>query len=153
MIAMRSGRPNVAVPFWFCTLVLLAAAGCRQGAATGDEAEHDRGRFGDPYEVVLGFASAGPDTPPALESDTLVALVTYAGGCADHDFTLRHDAEPDTARLWIYHDAHGDDCEAQVRDEVRLPVPGAVLEAPTVVLLNPLDDVPFVVRWGRAAAP
>lgn len=136
-------------------LLMLAAAGCRNGAEQDAPADFDQGRFGDPYEIVLGEHPADPDQPPAITSDTLVALVTYPGGCEDHAFALGHSAARDTARLWIQHDAHGDDCEGLLHDRVALPVPAEALQASTVLLLHPQDEPPYVLRWGlaRDAAP
>src|SRR5690554_5623492 len=131
-------------------LLLVLAAGCGRGGAEDEaDAPAGGGRFGDPYQVVPGFHPAEPDTPPALAGDTLVALVTYTGGCEDHDFALDYAASADTARVWIRHDAHGDACEALIEDEVRLPLPREALAPPVVVLLNPQDPIPFILRWGR----
>lgn len=128
-------------------------AGCRTdgpgGAPDRDAPPPVHDRFGDAYAIVLGDTPAAPDAPPVLlGGDTLVAQVRYAGDCEDHAFTLEHDAtRGDTARLWLRHDARGDDCEALVYDEVRLPVPAEVRDAATVLLLNPQDGPPHVVRW------
>lgn len=136
--------------FLTCFIVpgsLLFAAGCRDEDGTAPGA--DDGRFGDPYDIVLNHAPAGPDEPPAIASDSLVALVTYPGGCTDHDFELDYEADPDTARLWIHHDAYGDDCEALLQDRLALPVPAEALESAIIVLLNPNDPTPFILRWGK----
>ncbi len=134
--------------FLACLLpfVLPAWTGCRTdpGGRPGD----GRATFGDPYEVVLGFSSVLADTPPALVGDTLVALVAYPGGCEDHDFTLAFDAHADTTRFRLVHDAGGDACEERVSEELRLAVPADALASPTLLLLNPQDPVPFVLRWG-----
>lgn len=126
-------------------LPLLAACGPAE-TGSGDGAGS---RFGDPYEIVLGETPAGPDSPPHLAGDTLKALVAYPGGCEDHAFALVHATADDTTRLWVTHDANGEDCEAYIRDELALPVPPEALRAGTVLLLNPNDSVPFVVPAAR----
>lgn len=108
-------------------------------------------RFGDPYEIVTGWTAADPDILPTIEADTLVVLVGYPGGCEDHAFRLDTETARDTVRLWLRHDADGDDCEAYLRDEVRLPVPGGARRAATIALLNPQGGPPFIVD--RVEAP
>lgn len=134
-------------------VVAVAMAGCGGGTAdeTGEGEDQDAvsGRFGDPYQIVTNFAPADPDFMPQLVEDTLVARITYSGGCGDHDFDLRQEVAQDTAKLWLRHDAHRDDCEALVQDEVRIQVPGDVLEAPVIVLLPPQDGPPIIVKWGE----
>ncbi len=147
--------PRHIVAFYVASaLLLFSLAGCRTG--TSEETATDRdtpppvsSRFGDAYAIVLGETPSAPDAPPALlGGDSLVAQVRYAGGCEDHGFSLRHEAvRGDTARLWLHHDAHGDDCEALVYDEIRLPVPPEARDATTVLLLNPQSGPPHVVRW------
>ena len=135
--------------------LLLALAACGAGEAPPNEpdaAEAPVGRqFGDAYEVVLGAHPAMPDRPPALADDTLLAGVRYAGGCEDHVFTLEHRTARDTAHLWLYHDAEGDDCAEVLYDDLRTVVPEEVLDAPVVVLDNPQGGEPFMLRWGDAA--
>jgi hypothetical protein len=128
-------------------LLLLLAAGCRNGGTDAPAA--DDGRYGDPYEIVLSFQPAGPDHPPALDGDSLAVLVTYPGGCETHDFELDYEAGDGEARLWLVHDAHGDGCEALIEDELRLPVPPGAVAPQTLLLLNPNDPTPFVLRWAR----
>lgn len=146
---MSAIRPDIPFPSGTTTawplLVLLALAACRPGAPAGPDS---RDAFGDPYRLVPGIHSAAPDTYPALVGDTLVALVTYPGGCDDHAFSLKVDATPDTTLLWLVHDANGDACEAMVQDELRLPLPSDVRRAPVVALLDPNEPVPHILRWG-----
>ena len=118
--------------------------GCTSTSPEADEA----GRFGAPYEVLLSETPALPDKPPALVGDTLMALLGYSGGCADHAFRLGYRVRRDTAQLWIHHDNHNDSCEAYLQDRVHLPVPDAARAAGTVVLLNPQGGAPFMLQWG-----
>lgn len=125
----------------------LLAAGCG-GEATQEDGV-DSGRFGSSYEIVTNEEPALPDEPPTLVGDTLLAHITYPGGCQDHDFELQSDVANDTARIWLRHRAHGDDCEGLIRDRIEMRVPEEVASANTILLLNPNADVPFVVRWGE----
>ena len=136
-------------------LLLLLGSGCGPEAEPEEAANDfdmdvaDRGTFGDPYEIVTNFTPADPDRPPALEGDSLFALLLYGGGCEDHSFDLEYRIEQDTARLWIHHNARGDDCESLLQDEAWFEVPRAVQEAAVVELLNPQGGPAHVVRWGR----
>lgn len=131
-------------PFRAACLLLAVLAGCRGGEAP--DADYDQSQFGDPYEILLGYSPAAPETPPTVGGDTLRALVSYAGGCKDHDFKLRAETRADTTRLWLHHDAQGDDCEEIIQDLLLLPLPSDA-DAATIVLLNPHDPVPFTVGW------
>jgi hypothetical protein len=128
-------------------LAALAPVGC--GSSSSEpEAAPGGSRFGAGYEILTGQTEAAPEEPPALRGDTLTATVAYPGGEETHDFTLGHATRGDTARLWLRHDAGGDEDSTRILDEVRLPVPPKVLEdASTVVLLNPQGGTPFVLRW------
>ncbi len=133
-----------------CAAALLAlglcAAGCRsETPADPPEAEHRR-RFGDPYALRSGPNAAAPDAYPMLRGDTLVALVSYPGGCKDHDFALKTEAAQDTAKMWLLHDAHGDDCAETVEDELLLAAPASALGRPVVVVLDPEGATPFFLR-------
>lgn len=146
-VRTRSRCPGLAaaaslVPGLF---VLLWGMGC--SAPSGDGAPPGGSRFGSTYEIVLSETPAAPDTPPALHGDTVAALVVYPGGQETHEFTLRHEVAGDTARLWLHHDAEGDDGSERVLDDVRLPLPPEVPPASTVLLLNPQGGEPFVLRW------
>lgn len=140
---------------WVLAL-LLAAGACRSapdGAAPDTSAREQiqppaASQFGDPYAIVVNEAPALPDTPPGLAGDTLVVDVRYEGGCADHTFALAHRTRRDTARLWLAHDAAGDDCAEMIYDDLRLPLPAGLLEAPVAVLLNPQGGEPFMLKWG-----
>ena len=80
-----------------------------------DEGQAGVDAFGaDPYQM----------NSAAIEGDTLLANVSYAGGCADHVFTLvvaDRFMESDPVRLTadIAHDGHGDLCEAWLTEDLR----------------------------------
>lgn len=132
-------------------VALVAAAGCdRPEAPTG---AFDRARFGAPYQVVTNRTPAAPDEPPAVLSDSLTLLVSYVGGCADHSFELDSRVRADTANVWLFHEANGDTCEADVQDRLTLPLPEDVLLARSIHLVNPHEELPFVLRWDVGAAP
>ncbi len=121
--------------------VLFACAGCRREVPT--RAPDPRT---DPFSVVLSEFPAEPDQPPALDGDTLLVRVQYAGGCSDHAFALAADARGDTTVLALRHDAAGDACEALVYDELRLALPEPLPGAGPVVLRNPQGGPPFRLR-------
>lgn len=125
--------------------VLVAAVGCNQPPGSADGS--DRSSFGSPYQIVTNVSTAAPDEPPAVVSDSLVVLVTYAGGCNDHEFELASSVAGDSAEVWLIHDDGGDDCEALISERLLFAVPDRVLDASRIHLLNPNSDAPFVVRW------
>jgi len=61
----------------------------------------------------------------ALDGAELVVSVGYSGGCEDHDFVLCWpdqafmESYPVQVALEVSHDAHGDACEAWIREELR----------------------------------
>lgn len=114
-----------------------------------EEPQADPGQFGSSYDVVTNEHDALPDEPPTLFGDTLVAHVVYSGGCRDHDFELHSEVSSDTARLWLRHASHGDDCEASINERIETTVPPDVMNAGTILLLNPNASEPFVIRWGQ----
>lgn len=132
-------------------LATVILAGCTEGETKEPDKEPDAasGQFGDPYQIVNSFLPPDPDIVPQFHQDTLVAKVVYTGGCKDHDFDLSSEVVRDTARLWFTHDAHGDDCEAQVQDELRLTASADVLHAPVIVLLDPNGGPPHIIKWGK----
>jgi hypothetical protein len=104
--------------------------------------------FGAAYELVLNDSPGGPDTPPRLQGDYLLATLGYGGGCSDHDFSLGYTVRRDTAHVWIIHDDGGDTCEAWLLDELHLELPTAVRDAGVIALHPPDGDVPYLLRWG-----
>ena len=130
-------------------LAALALVGCG-GSSSSNAADETPGgsRFGAGYEILTSPAETAPERPPVLRDDTLVAMVAYEGGEETHDFTLSHETRGDTARLWLRHDAAGEDGSTRVLDDVRLAVPqDALAGASTVVLLNPQGGAPFLLQW------
>lgn len=123
----------------------LALAACEQTEAPS-ETTRDTGRFGDAYEVLTNEHPDAPDEPPAIISDSLYALVSYSGGCENHDFDLDIDTARDTTRLWLRHDNGGDNCEALIHERLAFDLPDDALENPTILLLNPNREAPFVLR-------
>jgi hypothetical protein len=130
--------------------LLMLAGGCN-GNGVQNELEGEGGRssqFGDPYDIVGNFSPSDPELTPLLMGDTLLVRMTYPGGCADHGFDMDYSVAQDTAKLWLRHDANGDDCEAMLNDEFQAQVPEDALEAPVVVLLDPSGGAPHILRWG-----
>lgn len=136
-------------------LILVVGAtlpGCRSHDAGGgaeDDVAIDRGRFGDPYEVVSNFSPADPDLYPVLSGDTLIVRLTYSGGCETHTLDLDSDVRQDTAFVWIRHDARGDACEALIHDELDAVLPSRVLDARVLALLHPQEGPPQILRERR----
>ncbi len=131
-----------------------SALGCSDGRSPeeSERVETDRSVFGDPYQIVTNEVPALPDEPPSLESDTLTLQVSYAGGCEDHRFDLDYISESDTTKLWVEHGNGGDSCEEEVFERLEFTLPEDALENRTIVLLNPHDNEPFMVRWGLPAS-
>ncbi len=125
-----------------CVVLVGAWAGCKAPSAPPDP-----DRFGDPYEILTNLSPNSPDEPPAIVSDSLSVLVAYAGGCAEHTFEPRARVTGRAAAILLRHDNGGDTCEAYLHDRIVVPLPGDVLEAPEIHLLNPHADTPFVLRW------
>ena len=85
-------------------------AGPRAGALVVSEAAHLHGR--DPF--VLNDA--------AIAGDTLSLNLSYAGGCARHEFTLVatelfRESDPVQLPVSLAHDANGDSCEAWLTED------------------------------------
>jgi len=136
--------------FLFLTVLLSTTMGC-QNAETPDgpeEPDYDRGMFGDPYQIVTNETPAAPDEPPSLSSDTLSMQVSYTGGCQNHRFDVDYESGLDTTRIWIHHRDGNDSCEEEVLEQLQFAIPESVLESRTIVLLNPNNDAPLIVRWG-----
>ena len=122
--------------FMLC-LVALFAIGCGQGsddtvAASPDNVVDPSPFIGvvvindmdmaldhwgsDDYEIETGDGQA-----PVMEDDTLTLMVSYGGGCEDHDVTLVASDEflasdPVQLDVALAHDANGDLCEAYLTD-------------------------------------
>ena len=134
----------------------LAVSGCRgEEAADADEgagATADASGFGEPYEITTVDAPDEAGMLPHIANDTLVVNIAYTGGCGEHDFSLHHRVARDTSKLWIHHESAGEgdddaECRRRLRDQLRLPVPDRAQEAPSVVLLNPQNHPPVILKW------
>ncbi|MDZ4700721.1 MAG: hypothetical protein SH809_13510 [Rhodothermales bacterium] len=123
-----------------CTLAAFALAGCEPAPV--------RPQFGAPYELIPSGSAGGPDTPPRIRGDRLLASLSYTGGCADHDFVLDYAARRDTVHLWIVHEDGGDSCDAYLMDDLTLELPLPVRGSGLVVLHSPEGGDPYVLRWG-----
>jgi hypothetical protein len=138
--------------FVLLIVLLSTTMGCQDAESPEglEEPDYDRGTFGDPYQIVTNEPPATPDEPPSLSSDTLSMQVSYTGGCQDHRFDVDYESERDTTRIWIHHRDGNDSCEEEVLERLDFAIPESALESRTIVLLNPNDDVPFIVRWGTS---
>ena len=101
----------------------LLAMGC--GAQT---TELPSGDTSQPLQIAPSCADDLPTDPFTVQSarveDDLLALrVAYSGGCEPHDFFVCWrdgsflETDPVQARLAVFHDAHGDQCEAYLTEE------------------------------------
>lgn len=81
-------------------VVAFALFACDTGTTTPPD-------FGDAYAVPA-------DGAVSLADGQLSISVEYAGGCEAHTFRLGTRAGD--REVWAIHDAHGDTCEALVRD-------------------------------------
>ncbi|MEZ4700415.1 MAG: hypothetical protein R2834_08800 [Rhodothermales bacterium] len=105
--------------------------------------------YGAPYEIILNDSPGGPDVPPRLHGDRLLTTLSYIGGCADHQFELGYAVRPDTAHIWIAHKDGDDTCDAELTDELHLPLPLPVRGANVIALHVPDGTAPYILRWGR----
>ena len=88
----------------------VAPAGPRSGAVAVSEAPHLHGQD----SFVLNAA--------AIAGDTLSLNLSYAGGCARHEFTLVaaesfRESDPVQLPVSLAHDANGDACEAWLTED------------------------------------
>lgn len=81
-----------------------------------------------PETLSACHADEGDETriqDAAIEGDELVLLLGYGGGCESHDFVLCWpdqafaESAPVQAFLELWHDAHGDPCDAWLEEERR----------------------------------
>ncbi len=121
-------------------LALVVLAGCDPAPVEPD--------FGAHYELVPSGSAGGPDTPPRIQGDRLLATLSYEGGCADHVFTLGYAARADTVHLWIVHDDGGDSCDAYLMDDLTIELPLPVRGTGPVALHAPEGGEPYILRWG-----
>jgi hypothetical protein len=75
-----------------------------------------RAEHGDDYASIAA----------AVDGDTLAVTVTYSGGCAEHAFVpcwpdqSFMESAPVQARLELWHDDHGDPCDAVIEDDIAI---------------------------------
>lgn len=130
-------------------LVALVLAGCGRDGESGGfgfGGASDEIDFGDDYGFATAQRETEADEPPVVQNDSLHVWVRYAGGCEDHDFTLGHLSRGDTARVWLRHDARGDECEADFVERLQIRLPDAVLGKPHIRLLDPSGETPLIVN-------
>jgi hypothetical protein len=68
----------------------------------------------DPYQIEN----------PRISADTLNVTLTHGGGCRKHEYGLVAysgwmESNPVQVRMVILHDAHGDNCKALLRSDLR----------------------------------
>lgn len=119
---------------WALALTLpLALVACGEDDDDGDDSA-DTGDSGD--ADTDGSGGAVPDAfsdcraadgdatwyeSASVSGDTLSIDVSYGGGCETHDFQICWDglfleSEPVQVGLEVWHDAHGDACEAEISE-------------------------------------
>lgn len=112
---------------WICTALplTLLAVGC--GAQTTEIPAED---ISQPIQIAPSCALDYPTDPftvqsarVVVEDDLLAVRVGFSGGCEPHDFFVCWrdssflETDPVRARLAVFHDAHGDRCEAYLTQE------------------------------------
>lgn len=115
-------------------LICAGLSGCGIVSASNSD---DQIEFGDTYEIRTSDPDSGEPSIPAIEGNRLVMVVSYSGGCEEHEFDLRSSVVSDAAALWLYHNANGDPCEAYLTEKLRMKVPENVLGAPARLLFKP----------------
>ena len=78
---------------------------------TGDLGQVEK----DPFQIVAA----------AVDGDVLHLTLSFGGGCEDHDFTFFSEGPvlesfPPGAMIRIFHDSHGDPCEALLQQSFEL---------------------------------
>lgn len=62
-----------------------------------------------------------------IQGDQIVMIVSYSGGCENHDFRLLFNGNymksmPPKAELFLLHDAHGDACRSLIKEEIKVDI-------------------------------
>lgn len=75
-----------------------------------------------------------------IEDDCLTVKVGYSGGCKTHDFELRTqgaivETSPLTADIVLWHNAHNDNCEAYILEELHFDLKDLQLDDNEVINL------------------
>ncbi len=130
-----SGFPRLSI----VCLIIAFMAGCDPVEFTPD--------FGDPYEIIVNDVPGAPDKPPRIVGDWLFIMVSYPGGCTDHDFDVETVVRRDTAHIWVHHANGGDTCEAFITDDLSLELPTGVLSTRIIAMHDPAGDPPHVLKW------
>lgn len=110
--------------FVFSAIVFLLSSCCDQKDPVSTLQE-------EVQEVILigsrnvFFSSEEPASiqEASIQGDKLSLKVSYSGGGEKHDFTLFAsegflESSPVQAELFLFHDAHGDSCEALITEEL-----------------------------------
>lgn len=152
-LMMQVDRPSKALFYtsstrWVMSVCLLSliilVGGCsREGGSFRDANDLD---LGDEYQFTTAERESSADEPPVIVNDSLHVWVRYMGGCEDHDFQLGHQTRRDTTRIWIRHDARGDECEEDFVERLSFRLPDAVLSSENVRLIDPDGDLPLIVN-------
>ncbi len=125
---------------WLIVCSSLFALGCEKDSVQPD--------FGAPYQFVIDHTGGAPEAPPRIVGDWLLVQVSYAGGCADHSFSLERDVRPDTAHIWIKHFSPSDEqCEVSLTDDLNLELPHSVRSHETIALHFPDGAPPYMLKW------
>jgi hypothetical protein len=103
-------------------LLVLPLVGCIPGEAPTPSAYSDcRAEDGDDYDIG---SLEDQQAPVRVEDDTLFVTVGHSGGCETHDFQICWpdqmfmESAPVQVSLELWHDAHGDGCEAYLTEEL-----------------------------------
>lgn len=116
---------------WLAAALVLFAAGCSlqrpPGSKSAVPGEPARPRAVAP--VVLGGESRPKDAfrlnSVAVKDDLFTVVVSYSGGCSNHEFTLvaprTFQVSVGTVQLAVtlIHDANGDSCAAYLTEQLR----------------------------------
>ena len=107
---------------WALALAACGADNDEDGDDTGADTGAAGGAVPDAFSDCR--ASDGDSTElasAAISGDTLTIDASYGGGCEAHDFQICWDqsfAESEPVQVWleVWHDAHGDGCEAYLSE-------------------------------------
>jgi hypothetical protein len=94
------------------------------------------------------------DLKATIEDDCLVLVVTYGGGCAEHDFELYWDGQqslslPGQITLQLGHDSHRDGCEALLSETLSFDLSEALSGTAIDVVIQAADIEDVTVRWEK----
>jgi hypothetical protein len=138
------------VPALVCALICACIAGCSIVSPSNSD---DHVEFGDPYEIRVTNPSTGAPVDPFIKEGRLSIVVSYSGGCKEHEFELNDCVVSNAATIWLKHDANGDLCEAYITEELQIKLPGRVLKADKVLLLDPNGEAIALGKRAAATSP